>query len=197
DLGAAGRAGADRGRRPALARPAARQRLRPPRRPLLAARAGRRDGGGRRVPDAPLRRVRRLHAADSRSHRRLRFVPRRGRGAAPGLYRRPSLRRGKGVVARRDAVDLYGHRGADHDDHVAGINLLRDATGAEAWIPENVAPVLAEPRRHDLPCLWYEPVRADRVLPLGMPVRWREHELTLHPLPGHTRYQAAVSFEVD
>ena len=84
-----------------------------------------------------------------------------------------------------------------HDDHVAGINLLRDATGAEAWIPENVAPVLAEPRRHDLPCLWYEPVRADRVLPLGTPVRWREHELTLHPLPGHTRYQAAVSFEVD
>lgn len=84
-----------------------------------------------------------------------------------------------------------------HDDHVAGINLLRDVTGAEAWIPENVAPILSDPRRHDLPCLWYDPVPADRVLPLGEPIRWREYELTLHPLPGHTRYQAAISFEVD
>jgi glyoxylase-like metal-dependent hydrolase (beta-lactamase superfamily II) len=84
-----------------------------------------------------------------------------------------------------------------HDDHVAGINLLRDVTGADAWIPANVAPVLAEPHRYDLPCLWYDPVPADRVLPLSTPVRWHEHELTLHPLPGHTRYQAAIAFEVD
>ncbi len=84
-----------------------------------------------------------------------------------------------------------------HDDHVAGINLLRDATGAEAWIPETVAPILAEPRRYDLPCLWYEPVPADRVLPLGEPIAWREYELTLHPLPGHTRYQVAIELEVD
>jgi glyoxylase-like metal-dependent hydrolase (beta-lactamase superfamily II) len=84
-----------------------------------------------------------------------------------------------------------------HDDHVAGINLLREVTGAEAWIPENVAPVLAEPHRHDLPCLWYDPVPADRVLPLGEAIAWREYELSLHPLPGHTRYQAAIAFEVD
>jgi glyoxylase-like metal-dependent hydrolase (beta-lactamase superfamily II) len=84
-----------------------------------------------------------------------------------------------------------------HDDHVAGINLLRDVTGARAWIPENVAPILAEPHRYDLPCLWYDPVRADRVLPIGTPFTWHEYELTLHELPGHTRYAVAIAVDVD
>jgi glyoxylase-like metal-dependent hydrolase (beta-lactamase superfamily II) len=84
-----------------------------------------------------------------------------------------------------------------HDDHVAGINLLREITGAQAWIPENVAPVLADPGRYDLPCLWFEPVPADRVLPLGEPVRWHEYELTVYALPGHTRYAAAICVDVD
>jgi len=84
-----------------------------------------------------------------------------------------------------------------HDDHVAGINLLREVTHAQAWIAENVAPILADPHRYDLPCLWYDPVPADRVLPLGEPVTWREHELTLHALPGHTRYAVAIELEVD
>jgi glyoxylase-like metal-dependent hydrolase (beta-lactamase superfamily II) len=84
-----------------------------------------------------------------------------------------------------------------HDDHVAGINLLREVTGAQAWIAESFAEVLAHPRGYDLPCLWYDPVPADRVLELGTPVRWREHTLTLHALPGHTRYQVAIAFEVD
>jgi glyoxylase-like metal-dependent hydrolase (beta-lactamase superfamily II) len=84
-----------------------------------------------------------------------------------------------------------------HDDHVAGINLLRDVRGTQVWIAETLAPVLAEPRRHDLPCLWYDPVPADRVLPLGTPIAWEEYELTLYPLPGHTRYQVAIAVEVD
>jgi len=84
-----------------------------------------------------------------------------------------------------------------HDDHVAGINLLRDVHGTEAWIPENVAPILADPRQHDLPCLWFDPVAADRVLPLGEPIAWEEYELTLYPLPGHTRYAVAIAVEVD
>jgi len=84
-----------------------------------------------------------------------------------------------------------------HDDHVGGINLLRAVEGTEAWVPENVAPVLEQPERFDLPCLWFDPVPADRVLRLGEPVRWHEYELTVHPLPGHTLYAAAIEFEVD
>ena len=84
-----------------------------------------------------------------------------------------------------------------HDDHVAGVNLLREVEGSEVWAPANVAPVLAEPHRYDLPCLWIEPVKADRVLPLGEPFRWNEYELTAHPFPGHTLYAAAIEVEVD
>jgi glyoxylase-like metal-dependent hydrolase (beta-lactamase superfamily II) len=84
-----------------------------------------------------------------------------------------------------------------HDDHVAGLNLLREVTGAEVWAPENVAPILEDPERYDLPCLWFDPIPVDRRIPLEQSFRWHEHELTVYPLPGHTRYAAAISFEVD
>lgn len=84
-----------------------------------------------------------------------------------------------------------------HDDHVAGINLLREVEGAEVWSPANVAPILEHPGELDLPCLWYEPVPVDRVLPLGEPVSWHEYELTAHALPGHTLYAAALAVAVD
>jgi glyoxylase-like metal-dependent hydrolase (beta-lactamase superfamily II) len=84
-----------------------------------------------------------------------------------------------------------------HDDHVAGINQLRAVEATEVWAPENVAPILADPSRYDLPCLWFDPVPPDRTLALGAPVRWREYELTCHPLPGHTLYAVAIAFEVD
>jgi glyoxylase-like metal-dependent hydrolase (beta-lactamase superfamily II) len=103
--------------------------------------------------------------------------------------------------------ELKGSHGVDrveavipthyHDDHVAGLSLLRDVEGSEVWAPENVAPILVDPRRYDLPCLWHEPIPVDRVLPLGQAFDWQEYELTPHALPGHTLYAAALEFEVD
>ena len=51
--------------------------------------------------------------------------------------------------------------------------------------------------RTDLPCQWFEPIPADRVLGIGETVRWQEYELTAHALPGHTLYAAAIAFEAD
>lgn len=84
-----------------------------------------------------------------------------------------------------------------HDDHVAGFELLRSVEGAEVWAPANVAPVLEDPRRYDLPCLWWEPIPVDRTLALGEPVVWREYELTSFAFPGHTLYAAALAWEAD
>lgn len=84
-----------------------------------------------------------------------------------------------------------------HDDHVAGLELLRDVEGAEVWSPANVAPILEEPHRYDLPCLWPEPIAVDRVLELEAPFSWHEHDLTPYPFPGHTLYAAAIAFDVD
>lgn len=108
------------------------------------------------------------------------------------LWPLDALRRDHGVE-RIEAIVLTHF----HDDHVAGVDLVRDVEGAELWSPANVAPIVADPRRYDLPCLWFEPLPSDRVLALGETVRWHEYELTVHELPGHTLFAAAIEFEVD
>lgn len=113
-------------------------------------------------------------------------------GNRPLLASAQALERDFGVERIEAVVTTHYH-----DDHVAGINLLRDVEGTEAWSPENVAPILEAPQRYDLPCLWFDPIRVDRRLPLGTPVAWHEYELTAHPLPGHTLYAAAIAFEAD
>src|SRR6185437_9112687 len=77
--------------------------------------------------------------------------------------RRPLLTSLDALGARVEAVVLTHY----HDDHVAGANLLRDVTGAEVWTAEHVAPILEQPERYDLPCLWYDPVPVDRRLRPG------------------------------
>jgi glyoxylase-like metal-dependent hydrolase (beta-lactamase superfamily II) len=110
----------------------------------------------------------------------------------PWLYSLPALKEQYGVQAIEVAVLTHYH-----DDHVAGLNLLRDVEGTQVWAAENFAPILACPSRYDLPCLWYDPIPVDRVLPLERPFTWQEYTLTLYDLPGHTRYAVAVLFEVD
>ena len=110
----------------------------------------------------------------------------------PWLYTLPTLKRSFGV--EKIDVVLPTHY---HDDHVAGLNLLRDACGTRVWAAETFADVLEHPRRYNLPCLWYDPIAVDRVLPLETPIRWKEYDLTLHPQPGHTTYAVAVSLHVD
>ena len=110
----------------------------------------------------------------------------------PWLYTLPALKARFGV----DKVDvvLLTHY---HDDHVAGCNLLRRLEGTQVWAAENFADILENPIRHDLPCLWYDPIPVDQCLPLGQPITWEEYTFTLHPLPGHTRHAVAIEFEVD
>ena len=113
-------------------------------------------------------------------------------GNRPLLESIGSLKRDHGVSRVEAAVTTHYH-----DDHVAGLNLLRDVEGTEVWSPANVAPILEEPRRYDLPCLWHEPIQVDRVLALEKMVQWHEYELTPYALPGHTLYAAAIAFEAD
>ena len=110
----------------------------------------------------------------------------------PWLASLPALRQQHGV--RAVTVALATHY---HDDHVAGLPLLRAVEGTAIWLPENVAPVLADPWQEDLPCQWFDPIPPDRVLPLGEPFSWNEYTITPHALPGHTLYAAAYAVEVD
>jgi glyoxylase-like metal-dependent hydrolase (beta-lactamase superfamily II) len=110
----------------------------------------------------------------------------------PWLASLPALRRNYGVT--RIEAALVTHY---HDDHVAGMNLLREAEGTEVWATANVAPVLEQPMVQDLPCTWYDPIPVDRVLPLGETFSWHEYEITTHELAGHTLYAAAFEFVAD
>jgi glyoxylase-like metal-dependent hydrolase (beta-lactamase superfamily II) len=113
-------------------------------------------------------------------------------GRRPLLWSLDVLKREHGVE-RIEAVVATHY----HDDHVAGLNLLREVEGTEVWAPANVAPILEEPSRYDLPCLWFDPIPVDRVLAFETPIAWHEYELTAYPLPGHTLYAAAIGFEAD
>jgi glyoxylase-like metal-dependent hydrolase (beta-lactamase superfamily II) len=110
----------------------------------------------------------------------------------PWLASLGALRRDHGVTEVEVVLPTHYH-----DDHVAGINLLREVEGTQVWAPSNVAPVLEDPLRWDLPCLWYDPIPVDRALPVGETFRWHEYEITVHELPGHTLYAAAFEVEVD
>ena len=110
----------------------------------------------------------------------------------PWLYTLPALKTQFGV--QKIDVVLPTHF---HDDHVAGCNLLRCVEGTQVWAADNFADILENPARYNLPCLWYDPIPVDRRLPLRQPISWEEYTLTVHPLPGHTRYAVAIELEVD
>ncbi|HET7716566.1 MAG TPA: MBL fold metallo-hydrolase [Bauldia sp.] len=103
-----------------------------------------------------------------------------------------TLRRDFGVD-RIDVV-LLSHF---HDDHVAGVPLLRRLFGTECWAPENFAELLVHPEAHRFPCDWPEPLTIDRRLPLDRTFAWEEYTFRLAPMSGHTRFAAAIMFEAD
>ncbi|UQN08929.1 MBL fold metallo-hydrolase [Deinococcus sp. QL22] len=108
----------------------------------------------------------------------------------PWLYTLPRLLSQYGVSGIDAVVPTHYH-----DDHVAGIPLLREVYGVQLWAPENMVEVLAVPERHRLPCLWFGGMAADRSLPLGQPFAWEEFQITPYELPGHARYAAALLVE--
>ncbi len=110
----------------------------------------------------------------------------------PWLYTIPVLKRQFGIQTIDVVIPTH-----PHDDHVAGINVLRAVEGTRVWGAENFADVLENPAAHNLPCLWYDPIPVDQRIPLEQPIPWEEYSITLYPLPGHTRYAVAIAFEVD
>jgi glyoxylase-like metal-dependent hydrolase (beta-lactamase superfamily II) len=94
----------------------------------------------------------------------------------PWLASLPALRRNHGVTSIEVALPTHYH-----DDHVAGMNLLREVEGTEVWAPANVAEVLEAPMVENLPCTWFDPIPVDRRLALGESFRWHEYEIFVPP----------------
>ena len=110
----------------------------------------------------------------------------------PWLYTVPFLEKEFGVKQIDACIPTHYH-----DDHVAGINLLKRKYGTKVICPEAYADILEHPSRYDLPCLWYDPITVDRRVQSGEPFSWEEYEITAYPLSGHTHFAAAVCFTAD
>ncbi|HEX2863494.1 MAG TPA: MBL fold metallo-hydrolase, partial [Deinococcales bacterium] len=109
----------------------------------------------------------------------------------PWLHTLPALKAQHGVTVTAAIPTHY------HDDHVAGLNLLRRVYGTRILLPASFAGILERPEAHRLPCLWYDPIPADETLPLNEWLAWRDVRYRLHPMPGHTRYAVGIEVELD
>lgn len=84
-----------------------------------------------------------------------------------------------------------------HDDHLAGVPWLQREHGAEAWIHDSFADIVAEPERFDLPCLLPDPIRVDRVLADGDVVEHAGAALETFHMPGHTMFALGLAGTLD
>jgi glyoxylase-like metal-dependent hydrolase (beta-lactamase superfamily II) len=114
------------------------------------------------------------------------------------LYRRADLEPVGRFLARSGAnsidVVLASHY---HDDHVAAIPLLQRVYQTECWVPEWFADLLESPQDFTFPCTWPVPVRVDRRLLESEPAVWHGVAFHVAPMSGHTRFSAAIGFEID
>ena len=82
-----------------------------------------------------------------------------------------------------------------HDDHVAGMNLLKSIYNTKIICSDIFADILENPNDYDIPCLWYDPI--DVNMRVSSSFDWEEYNIKLHHLPGHTKYAVAIEFIAD
>ena len=84
-----------------------------------------------------------------------------------------------------------------HEDHVGGINAVREKYGAKVWAMNHLVDVLENPAAYNLPCLWPDPIKVDRVLRDGESIVWENIPISFFYLPGQTEYSEGVLMEID
>ncbi len=84
-----------------------------------------------------------------------------------------------------------------HDDHVGGIHGAQKAYGAQLWAGEHLVDVLEHPTAYNLPCLWPEALKVDRILHDSEKVMWEGIPLQFFYLPGQTEYTEGLLIEDD
>lgn len=104
----------------------------------------------------------------------------------------------------KDMEKIAGFRSIDfiipshyHDDHVGGINAAKKAYGAQLWAMDHLVDVLEHPSAYNLPCLWPEAMKVDRVLKDGEKIVWEGIPLQFFYLPGQTEYTEGMLIEDD
>jgi glyoxylase-like metal-dependent hydrolase (beta-lactamase superfamily II) len=84
-----------------------------------------------------------------------------------------------------------------HNDHYTGIFALPNREAYQVWNLDRIADVIGSPGRFRAPYVDARAVKTDRRLKDGETVAWREYRLTIHHLPGQTRFAMGLEVVVD
>jgi len=84
-----------------------------------------------------------------------------------------------------------------HDDHVGGVNEIKKKYRAPFWVMRHMVDVLENPIAYNLPCLWHEPIKVDRILEDEETIVWEGVPLRFFYLPGQTEYAQGLLIDID
>jgi glyoxylase-like metal-dependent hydrolase (beta-lactamase superfamily II) len=83
-----------------------------------------------------------------------------------------------------------------HEDHIRGFPVLKKL-GAQYWVFEKMADLLAHPSRYNLCCIAPEVIPADRVIHENELISWGPYTFRVVHFPGQTMYHQAMYGQVD
>jgi glyoxylase-like metal-dependent hydrolase (beta-lactamase superfamily II) len=84
-----------------------------------------------------------------------------------------------------------------HDDHTEFVNAAKRQFGAEVYVQKEIADIIENPTAYQMPCLFPESIRVDRVLEDGETFHWKGFQLTAYHFPGQTLYHDGLLVERD
>jgi hypothetical protein len=82
-----------------------------------------------------------------------------------------------------------------HDDHTEFVNAAKRQFGAKVYVQRELADIIENPTAYQMPCLFPESIRIDRVMEHGETIHWKGFRLTAYHFPGQTLYHGGLLAE--
>ncbi len=84
-----------------------------------------------------------------------------------------------------------------HDDHTQMVNVARRRFGCKVWVERGMLDIIENPLAYNMPCLFPESIRVDRILEDRESFEWKGFRMTAYYFPGQTLYHAGLLVEKD
>src|SRR5262249_40492017 len=82
-----------------------------------------------------------------------------------------------------------------HDDHTEVVNVGKRQFGAKVYIQRELTDIIENPTAYQMPCLFPESIRVDRVMENGETINWKGFRLTAFYFPGQTLFHDGLLVE--
>jgi len=84
-----------------------------------------------------------------------------------------------------------------HDDHTAGISLLKQHYNTEVHALEEMVDILENPTQYRLNCLIDRQIKVDKILKDGEIFEWDDYKFQIFHFPGQTEYHMGLFGAID